>query len=251
MGSLDLAARIDPAPAQIAANRAWPLPVRALKEKTKKASSAPIHIPDGHLYTAEDIVIPDNCAPYVKGVLVPGGVVADRVDKLAHDIRKHFKEGELHMVCILKGAHTFFGDLSVSIIRQQTALGEAKGVQLYQHFIHMSTYRNASATGEVKFLAEDLSCLKGKNVLVVDDVVETGNTLRYVSDWLAGMQPKSVHTACLVQIRSEGQLPSVDFVGFSGPREWLVGYGIDYNGLFREGPHVCVLSEDAKKALAV
>lgn len=145
----------------------------------------------------------------------------------------------------------------------------------------------------MKFVADKLTCLKGKDVLIVDDVVESGNTYRHVREWLAQFEPKSVRTVGLLQVRwalgrrvsnkicrttallsnaaqppvwdrppswrdplfyfcrVKEKMPLVDFVGFTGPTEWFVGYGIDYNDRFREVPHLCVLSDEAKKALAV
>ncbi|CDJ64292.1 hypothetical protein, conserved [Eimeria necatrix] len=217
----------------------------------KRLGSDPIAVQDGHLYTADQICIPSTCAGHVKGILIPQGLLRDRIEKMAYDIRKHYKEGELHLLCLLKGARTFFGDLSASIFKQGSLDSSGRSLELFHHYVQISTYRNCAATGQVKFVADQLTCLKGKDVLIVDDVVESGNTYRHVREWLAQFEPKSVRTVGLLQVRVKGKMPLVDFVGFTGPTEWFVGYGIDYNDRFREVPHVCVLSDEAKKALAV
>ncbi|KAL8436698.1 hypothetical protein ACSSS7_001523 [Eimeria intestinalis] len=125
-----------------------------------------------------------------------------------------------------------------------------KGLEVFHYFAYISTYRNDAATGEVKHVADDLSCLKGKDVLVLDDIVERGNTLIYTKNWLKTFEPKSIRTACLLQVRIK-EMPKVNFVGFTGPHEWYVGYGIDYNDRFRGVPHICVLADSGKKAFAV
>ncbi|KAL8449881.1 hypothetical protein Emed_002844 [Eimeria media] len=242
-------------------------------EQEELVGSTPIAIPDGRLFSAEELVIPPDCAPHVKGVLISGNTIRDRVEKMAYDIRNYYKQGELHIVCLLKGARVFFGDLVAALNKQDSLclalqiktkellrtspnMGSSlasggKGLDVFHHFVYISTYRNDSASGEVKHIAEELHCLKGKDVLVLDDIVERGNTLTYTKNWLKTFQPKSIRTACLLQVRIKEEVPKVNFVGFTGPVEWFVGYGIDYNDRFRGVPHICVLSDSGKKAFAV
>ncbi|KAL8272011.1 hypothetical protein Esti_004135 [Eimeria stiedai] len=220
-------------------------------EQEELIGNAPIVIPDGRLFSADELVIPSECAPYVKGVLISGGTIRDRVEKMAFDIRNYYKSGELHIVCLLKGARVFFGDLVASINKQDSVAAGGKGLEVFHHFVYISTYKNDTASGQVKHVADDLPCLKGKDVLVLDDIVERGNTLTYTKDWLKTFEPKSIRTACLLQVRIKGEMPKVNFVGFTGPIEWFVGYGIDFNDRFRGVPHICVLADSGKKAFAV
>lgn len=217
----------------------------------KRLGSCPIVIPDGKIYTAEEFVLPSSYANYMKGVLIPGGCIRDRAEKMAYDIRKHYKQGELHIVCLLKGSRPFFATLSDFLMQQETFGSSGQRLEIFHHFVNINTYSNDGTTGQVKFTGVELTCLKGKDVLVVDDIVETGNTLNYVKEWLSKFEPKSVRTAGLLQVRIKGELPPVDFLGFTGPREWFVGFGIDYNDHFRGLPHLCVLGEQGKKAFSV
>ncbi|KAL8455853.1 hypothetical protein Emag_000427 [Eimeria magna] len=170
---------------------------------------------------------------------------------MAYDIRNYYKHGELHIVCLLKGARVFFGDLVAFLNKQDSVATCGKGLEVFHHFVYISTYRNDSASGEIKHVADPLPCLKGKDVLLLDDIVERGNTLNYTKNWLKTFEPKSIRTACLLQVRIKEEMPKVNFVGFTGPTEWFVGYGIDYNDRFRGVPHICVLSDAGKKAFAV
>lgn len=175
----------------------------------------------------------------------------DRIEKMASDIRRHYKAGELHLVCLLKGAQTFFSALSEFIQEQQSFVTDANCLELIHHYLQISSYRNGAANRQVKLVADELPCLKDKDVLIIDDVVESGNTINYIEAWLSKFKPKSIRKAGLLQVRIKGEMPTVDFVGFSTPIEWFVGYGIDFNDRLREVPHICVLSERGKKALAV
>ncbi|KAL8439849.1 hypothetical protein Efla_004375 [Eimeria flavescens] len=212
-------------------------------EQNEKIGSAPIVIPGGALYSADEIVVPPDCLPYVKGVLIPAGCIRDRVEKMAFDIRNHYKEGELHIVCLLKGARVFFGELP-------TFREVIPPFPLLTGHPHVSV-RRCLVCAQVKHIAEELHCLKGKDVLLLDDIVERGKTLNYTVEWLKSFSPKSVKTACLLQVRIKSEMPKVNFTGFTGPIEWFVGYGIDYNDRFRDVPHICVLAESGKKAFAV
>lgn len=217
----------------------------------KYLGSCPIVIPDDKIYTAEEVVLPSKYATYMKGILIPGGCIRDRAEKMAYDIRKYYKQGELHIVCLLKGSRPFFATLSDFLVQQDTFATSGQRLDIFHHFVNVNTYRNDASSGQVRFAALDLVCLKGKDVLVVDDIVETGNTLKYIRDWLSKFEPKSVRMACLLQVRIKGELPQVDFLGFTGPQEWYVGFGIDYNDHFRGLPHLCVLGEQGKKAFSV
>lgn len=213
-------------------------------QNEKYAGSKPIVIPDNHFYDLNNFFIQNKYKKFIKGVMIPGGFVRDRVEKMAYDINNYYKEGEIHLICLLKGARVFFDALTEYMNKQESEL------EVFPHFVQMNTYKNAAASGEVKFIADELIYLKGKDVLVVDDIIESGNTFNFIKEWLNRFNPKTISLAALIQVRREGKRPEIDFLGFTCPKEWFVGFGVDYNERFRGINHICVLNEEAKSVFA-
>lgn len=97
----------------------------------------------------------------------------------------------------------------------------------------------------MRVTGEDLSCLKGKHVLILEDMVRTGNTLRAFFKYLNQFEPKSVRVASLsVKRLKENEGVTVDFAGFSIPNNWVVGCSYDCDDFFRDMPHVCTLTPE-------
>ncbi|CDQ83352.1 unnamed protein product [Oncorhynchus mykiss] len=112
----------------------------------------------------------------------------------------------------------------------------------------MST-QNDQSTGEIKVIGgDDLSTLTGKNVLIVEDIIDTGKTMKTLLQLLKQYNPKMVKVASLLvkrTPRSVGYTP--DFIGFEVPDKFVVGYALDYNEYFRDLNHICVISETGKE----
>jgi hypoxanthine phosphoribosyltransferase len=169
--------------------------------------------------------------PRPSEVLIPADVIARRVGELAADIRRDVP-GELHLVAVLKGAFVFLADL----IRE---IGGAVTVD----FIAISSYGVGTETsGQVRLVQDLEAAIDGRDVIIVEDIVDTGLTLAYLQTILAARQPKTLRTVCLLNKPSRRQADvRVDYVGFAIDDCFVVGYGLDYGGQYRNLPHIAVL----------
>lgn len=162
-------------------------------------------------------------------VLISEEQIQKRVKELAAEINKRFAGQELTMICVLKGSFLFFSDLVRAI-----------KVPMQCEFISVSSYGDAkTSSGEVK-LALDISApLAGRNIIIVEDIVDTGLTLKYIRELLTVRGPASVSCAALLQKPEALKVDvQVEYVGFPIGNEFVVGYGLDYAQKYRELPYV-------------
>jgi len=165
-------------------------------------------------------------------VLITEREIQQRVRELAEAIDRDYPEGILYLVGVLKGAAIFLADL-VRAVRRPVRLD----------FIGISSYGAAkTSSGEVR-LTKDLDVsIAGAHVLVVEDIVDTGLTLRYLLRLLSSRQPRSLRVVALLDKRERRvcEVP-VDYVGFVIPDQFVVGYGLDYAEDYRGLRDICVL----------
>ena len=185
----------------------------------------------------------------------PHGMICDRISKLAVDIVKAYRFGELGtrvtMLCVLKGGHQFFSDLC-NALKRLTLTGVSEPPLTFD-FIRVKSYSNMESSGKPKIEATgtDLSALKGKHVLVVEDIIDTGTTMSMLVPHLSTFGAQSVRVATLLQKRTpKSNGFKGDYIGFSIPEKFVVGYCLDYNEIFRDMDHICVMSEAGIKAHA-
>jgi hypoxanthine phosphoribosyltransferase len=167
-------------------------------------------------------------------VLIPAEKIQARIDEIGAEIARDFPGGPVYMIGILKGACIFLADLA-----------RATPVPVRMEFIGISSYgRSKSSSGEVK-LTKDLDVsVEGHDVIVVEDIVDSGITLSYLLQVFQQRKPKSLRIATLLDKPERRQRPvHVDYVGFKIPDEFVVGYGLDYAEDYRNLKDVCVLSE--------
>ena len=158
--------------------------------------------------------------PMPNTVLISEAAIAQRTRELAVEIHRDYAaEGQLHMVCVLKGAFMFLSDLVRAIDMPVTL-----------DFMALSSYANSTtSSGEVRLLKDLDSALEGRHVLIVEDIVDTGLTLHYLQDILAARGPNSVRTACFLSKPSRRQIDvRVEYIGFAIEDHFVVGYGLDY-----------------------
>ncbi|KAI9292076.1 hypoxanthine phosphoribosyltransferase [Neoconidiobolus thromboides FSU 785] len=201
-------------------------------------------------YSLDHFVIPSHYEKDVTSIMIPHGIIMDRIEKLAKLIVNDSK-GPLVVCCVLKGGHQFFADLVNEIKKCNTVLGQS--VPLSLEFIKVRSYHNTESTGDVKISLTDKECMewKGKNLLIVEDIIDTGNTMVKLLAKLKDYAPASVRVASLLLKKtplSIGYIP--DYVGFAIPDEFVVGYALDYNEYFRDLDHICVISDHGKQAYA-
>jgi hypoxanthine phosphoribosyltransferase len=155
-----------------------------------------------------------------------------RIREMGAQISRDYAGKQLHLICILKGASMFLADLLRCL-----------ELDVSMDFIALSSYKKGSTTtGEVQ-LTKDLDFpLDGRDVLIVEDILDTGLTLNYLYHLLLSRSPRSLKIVTLLDKPSRRIQPvSVDYVGFEIPDAFVVGYGLDYGEQYRQLPEVCVL----------
>jgi len=163
--------------------------------------------------------------------LIAAGDIQQRIGTLASDIRRDHPNG-VHLVCVLKGAFMFLADLARALAGDATL-----------DFIAVSSYGvSTKSSGQVQLLKDLSESIEGRDVVIVEDIVDTGLTLTYLQDILRARAPRSVRTACLLSKPSRRKIDvKVEYIGFEIPDKFVVGYGLDYGEKYRNLPYIAVL----------
>jgi len=166
-------------------------------------------------------------------VLIRRAAIQKRVREVAHQITRDFKGQRLHLIGVLKGACIFLSDL-VREINLDTSID----------FIAVSSYgKGKQSSGQVRVLKDLDSSIEGLNVVLVEDILDTGITLNYLLRILRQRKPKILRVAALLDKPSRRVKPvKGNYIGFSIPNEFVVGYGLDYAERYRNLKDVCILS---------
>ncbi len=157
------------------------------------------------------------------------------VARLAAEIRRDYPDGDLLLISILKGSFIFTADL----VRRLS-------LPLEVHFVQLSSYgEKMESTGEVR-LEPPLHCpIVDRHVLVVEDIVDTGHTLSCLLEHLRAEKPASLRLCALADKPSRRVVPvTIDYLGFTVPDKFIVGYGIDWDEKYRNLPDICVLEDE-------
>ncbi|XP_043739267.1 phosphoribosyltransferase domain-containing protein 1 isoform X5 [Cervus elaphus] len=167
-------------------------------------------------------------------VLLPHGIIVDRIERLAKDIMKDIGYCDIMVLCVLKGGYKFCADLVEHL--KNISRNSDRCVSMKVDFIRLKSYRNDQSMDEMQIIGgEDLSTLAGKNVLIVEDVVGTGRTMKALLSSIEKYKPNMIKVASLLvkrTPRSDGFRP--DYAGFEIPNLFVVGYALDYNEYFRD-----------------
>jgi len=157
--------------------------------------------------------------------------IQERIGSLAADIRRDHPHG-VHLVCVLKGAFMFLADLTRALEGDAT-----------MDFIAVSSYGSSTkSSGQVQLLKDLDASIEGRDVVIVEDIVDTGLTLNYLQDILRARAPRVVRTACLLSKPSRRKIEvKVEYIGFEIPDKFVVGYGLDYDEKYRNLPYIAVL----------
>ena len=166
-------------------------------------------------------------------ILISEQQIQARVIELAAEIRRDVPDENIHLIAVLKGAFIFLSDL-VRYIPGKVSLD----------FMATSSYAKGTTTsGEVRMLKDLDFSLDGRNVIIVEDIVDSGLTLHYLHDILRARNPKSLRTACLLSKPSRRQVEvPVEYIGFTIEDRFVVGYGLDYEEQYRNLPYIGVVS---------
>jgi len=165
-------------------------------------------------------------------VLITSEQIAAKVAQMGERITADFAGEPLVLIGVLKGATIFLADLARQIKLDTTF-----------DFIAVSSYGNAKQqSGEVKLLKDVDRSVEGRNIILVEDILDTGLTLTYLMSVLQAHRPKSLKVAALLDKISRRTEPvHGDYVGFTIPDEFVVGYGLDFAERYRNLPDICVL----------
>jgi hypoxanthine phosphoribosyltransferase len=175
-------------------------------------------------------------------VLISRQEIAKRVSELGAQITSDFAGQSVIFVGVLKGAAIFLADLARQVDLDATF-----------DFIGVSSYGNRpspaselksgwDSTGEVRLLKDVDQTIKDRNIILVEDILDTGLTMTYLKKMLLARQPKSLKVAALLDKPSRRKLPlEGDYVGFKIPDEFVVGYGLDYAEKYRNLADICVV----------
>lgn len=164
--------------------------------------------------------------------------VMAKVEELGRIITHDYQGKDLLVVGILKGAFIFMADLVRKI-----------DLPVEIDFMSVSSYGASTvSSGEVRIVKDLDNSIKDKDVLIIEDIVDTGLTLKYIKEILNKREPKSVKVCCLLDKPSRRTADMIpEYVGFTIPDEFIVGYGLDYAEKYRNYPAVCILKPSVYK----
>jgi len=176
----------------------------------------------------------ETTASHKTHVLIPQDQISKRIEELGAQIRADYSDRTIYLIGILKGACVFLSDLARAI----------PGPVRFD-FLGVSSYgRGKTSSGEVKVTKDVDVSLEGEDVVIVEDIVDTGVTLTYLTHLLSQRRPRSIQIAALLDKPSRRMRPvHVKYVGFTIPDEFVVGFGLDYAEDYRNLKEICVVEE--------
>ena len=166
--------------------------------------------------------------PEISNVLISSDDISKRVGELAAQIDAQYRQVEQLLVLgILRGAFIFLADLTRQLQTPHVI-----------DFMALTSYSKNKSLGEVRILMDTREIIKDQHVLVVEDILDSGDTLNHLYRFIHEREPASLRTCVLVRKQREKIGFSADYVGFEIPDVWVVGYGLDYDNHFRTLPYI-------------
>lgn len=174
----------------------------------------------------------------IKEILITSEQLQNKIQELGKQITEDYKGENLVLVCVLKGAVMFMSDLVKYI-----------DIPIDMDFMAVSSYGSSTQSSGVVRILKDLDgSIENKNVLIVEDIIDTGLTLSYLMENLKSRNPKSLKICTLLDKPNKRKADiKYDYKGFTVPDEFVVGYGLDYNEKYRNLPYICILKEKVYK----
>lgn len=164
-------------------------------------------------------------------VLISKEELEKRIKELAEQIDKDYLGREITIICVMRGAVFFTVQLTLNM-----------KTKLKYEFITISSYEGTDTTGEVTLRTDLRDSIEGKDVLIVEDIVDTGRSMRYLIDYLRSKSPRTLKVCALANKaeRREVEVP-IDYIGFEVPNKYIVGFGFDIDNNYRNLPYVATL----------
>ncbi|KAM3822687.1 phosphoribosyltransferase domain-containing protein 1 [Vipera latastei] len=197
-------------------------------------------------YSLDLFTYPQHYCGDLDYVLIPHGIIVDRTERLAKDIMQDIGYNDIVVLCVLKGGYKFCADLVEHI--KNLSRNSERFISMKVDFVRVKSYQNDQSMEDTRIIGgDDFSKLAGKNVLIVEDIIGTGRTMRALLDSIKKYKPRMVKVASLLVKRTalpDGFRP--DYYGFEIPDLFVVGYALDYNEYFRDLNHLCVINNHGK-----
>ncbi|SCN23146.1 Hypoxanthine-guanine phosphoribosyltransferase [Clostridium sp. N3C] len=171
----------------------------------------------------------------IKEILLDEEKLKEKINELGAQISKDYENQELVLIGVLKGSVMFMSDLMKRIT-----------IPCCMDFMAVSSYGNSTETSGVVRILKDLDYdIEGKDVLIVEDIIDSGITLKYLIEYLKARKPSSIEVVCLLN-KPERRRVDIDvkYQGFEVPDSFLVGYGLDYAEKYRNLPYIGILKEE-------
>ncbi len=167
--------------------------------------------------------LPLNLSPYLSQEKIQA-----RVKEIGESLNQKFGEREVVLICVLKGSFVFFSDLVRTLNFPVTV-----------EFFGVSSYQGTTSSGEIKVTLDLNRPMENQHVILVEDIVDTGLTMNYLKSSLQARKPASLTTVALLSKPDCLKVPcEVDHIGFKIPNDFVVGYGLDYQGKYRNLPYI-------------
>lgn len=177
----------------------------------------------------------DKLPAEVSHILISEGEISARVREMGEELTRDYEGKDPLVICILKGAVCFFADVTRHM-----------RCRMEMDFMALSSYRGGVKTSGIVRISKDVDVsLTGRHVLIAEDIMDSGLTLQHLTEVLQARKPASLKIACLLDKPSRRECDiTPDYCGFVIPNEFVVGYGLDYDGAYRNLPYVAVLSPE-------
>ena len=169
-------------------------------------------------------------------ILLSQETIAKRVKELGEEITRDYQDKKPVVICMLKGAVYFFADLTKNI-----------KLPLMLDFARLSSYRSGTTSGQMELIYDITAKIEGRDVILVEDIVDSGKTLAYFIELLKKRHPASVKICAFLDKKERREVDiKVDYVGFDIPCGFVIGYGLDYAEQYREFPFLAEIIDPEK-----
>ena len=183
--------------------------------------------------------LPQHYQPYLSHILYRNTVILEKINELAQQVALDNQDTEIKLVCILKGGFRFTHDLMNALYKLTTR-------PITIEFIKVKSYinDNSDIISISEIMYEDYN---NKNIIICEDIIDTGKTMRLLVDEFNNHCNTSKISIASLFLKNKVFNFKPDYVGFEIPNEFIVGYGLDYNEMFRDLDHVCIINNNGKE----
>ena len=179
---------------------------------------------------------------FPESVLISESCLQHRIRELGKQIFTDYENKELVLLGVLRGSVLFFADLARAIFKAQDE-SQIQEVALRFEFVQPMSYHDSTQPSPVKLIRGGSDYLKERHILIVEDIVDTGQTVNVLREHLQTLNPKTVKVCTLLDKPSQRQVSvAVDYIGFEIPNTFVVGYGLDYAQQYRNLPYIATLA---------